>query len=437
MRALLRSPLGVATLLGLVLALPSQAVNDDGCEPSEDGSLWSWCGSLYVAGLYHDNAYFGSEDQPKADDGDAYRWIEPFGRVQIDRWFGDKVRASFAVGLAATLGEDYYGVKNDITAHLMLAHVAAEDIGGSGVDLTVGRQSIVIGDGFLIGDGLYDDLVALWTLPFSHWDAVRVDWGRGGFASTAMVAHLSDTFGPQDGVVYGVDLGWSWGDTEDAEDEPGSNVAASWFGRSDDGPSDNDAEVVSVRARIPVGPVTLGGEFAREFGTIGSADLEGTGFHADVRWDMPFATEPYIRGRYISFSGDDPETVEDEGWYNWFYSPNDWGEWYIGNITGSLLLDNTDEDVIWLEGGFAPNDAWLVRLFLFDISVDTGAWLGVPDLAGERFSREANLVADWEVRDDLFLQFGLSAADPGPAGTAGYGGDETSYDALFNVTWEF
>ena len=137
-----------------------------------------------------------------------YGWFETVGRVGLSYAFSDHVSVSAGVAGVFTLNDDPFGVSDDGTALVESAKLAVTDLFTPGLDLTIGRQDLKIGDGFLIQDGYADHKGAVWSIPLTFWDAARVDYRRGDFAGTVLAAKLSSSFG-YDGQLYGLDFAWT------------------------------------------------------------------------------------------------------------------------------------------------------------------------------------------------------------------------------------
>ncbi len=163
---------------------------------------------------------------------------------------------------------------------------------------------------------------------------------------------------------------------------------------------------------------------------------DASAWNAAVRWTLPSEFESYLRLRYAFFSGDDPGTEDQEGYYSWFYGKDGWSEWYIGELVGSTLNDNTDEKVLWLEGAWSPSDVLILRALVHRIWVDTGAYHEVPEGAGNEFADELDLNFEWTINDSWGLWGYLGWARPLDAAKASYGDDSFLGGAVV-LDWTF
>jgi hypothetical protein len=293
-----------------------------------------------------------------------------------------------------TLATDYYGTNNAGDGRVDQLAAGCENLGGSGFSMTLGRQDLKVGDGFIIGDGFADSKAALWNIPLNFYDGLRADLAQGPWHATAFGVRLSPSYAGEGqtvkGFLAGGELGWSAGEDR--------SLAVGWFQREDDGTENLDARAVSVRGALGLCCLRLGGEFVQQFGQQGTTDLEGRGGHAEATWSFAAAGEPYAQLQYLQFSGDDPATPEDESYQPWQYRWNDWSQWYVADLVGSTLLANSDTRIWKLELGWAPCEKSNLRLLLHRLDLDSGAsWGGLPTGVGRGFADEADLVVDREL----------------------------------------
>lgn len=428
------------TIRRLVPALVLTAVLAAGAAAEEEAKpekKLTFSGEVGLNAYLLRGAYFGSADQPAADG--EYGWLESIARANLSWSISDHVSLDAGVAGLFTLSADPFGLDDDGTAVVESARLAVTDLFTPGLDVTLGRQALKIGDGFLVQDGYYDEKADVWSIPLTFWDAARVDYRRGAFAGTALAAKLSSTYG-YDGAMYGFDLAWLPGgkaaDPDAAEEEPKTYVGLSGFAREDGGEADDDARVLSLRGSVPIGPFTFAGEYALQGGRRAGVAAAGEAWHADARWDLPVARAPYLSASFLHFSGDDPATADDENFLWRHYSSEDWSHYYLGEVVASSLLVNTDLNVLKLEAGLELGRAVSLRLFYLDLGSDTGAYWEVPEGAGDSLATEWDAVATWTPNDatEIWLLFGQ--ARPGRAGEALWGPDTSN---LFSAgfSWSF
>lgn len=346
-------------------------------------------GSLTLVSFVAQKAYFGAASyQPAAATNSDYRWYESVARLGMDLEPAEGVTGRIGLVGSATVGMDYYGGQDLNQLIVDNAWIGIARLGVENLSVILGRQDVVIGDGFVIGDGYYDSGAALWSIPLNFWDALRLKYADEQWDATAMLANLSTSYGQQEGVLGGGDVSYT---------APGGITGAfGYWKRSDSGPSDNDAAVATVRAGLPFGMLQVNGELALESGTVGGLDQKGEAYHADLIYQLDPDRGTYLKGSYLHYSGDDPGTVENEGYQSWHYLWYDWSQYYLGELIGSTLLFNSDQNVIKGEFGFKPSDSTLLRVFLLNFSLDTGESFGGLPAGGDKgFANEINVVLDY------------------------------------------
>jgi hypothetical protein len=391
---------------------PAEAADSEDSE----AKVFSWNGDLKIAGLAQRGQYFGSPDQPSPDG--KYAWSE--GALMLEAHWRPADWVHFDVAGAATwtIGDDAYGTGSEAQFLFYRALVEFADIGGSGVGVTIGRQDLGIGSGLVISDGFRSEKAALWLNPIWFFDAVKVDWdGESGLGASGYAFLLDRTTGePENGYGWGAELRWQ-------VLEEGPEVAFDYVARHDTSATDNDARAAWLRSTLPFGPVTFGGDYVWEFGRIGGVPYDAGAWYAYLKWSLPTELDNYFTLHYAFFSGDDPATPEQEGYFSWYYGDADWSQWFIGDIVGSTLNDNTDEKTLWLEAAWTPIEPLLLRAYLHRMWVDTGAYHGVPEGVGKEFADEVDLTAEWTISERFDLWGVIGWARPLEAARAVYGDD--------------
>ena len=343
---------------------------------------------------YHvvNHAYFGADFGVTPDASKrSFNWGEGFTRLRANQRLGPGASVSLGGVAMGTAGTDYYGVKDKSDGLLDQLAVSVSGLGNSGLSLVAGRQDLQVGDGFVIGDGYLDTRAALWNIPLTFYDAGRADWQRGPWKALAFGARLSpslriDNLSPK-GVVWGAEAAWSPAETR--------TLAAAWFQRADDGDTQLDARAGSIRGTWSAGPGSIAGEAVFEGGKQAGVSLKGRGGHLGVSIARETRFKPRAKLEYFLFTGDDPATAANEGYYPWNYRWTDWSTFYVADLMGSTLVTNSDSRIWMLEVGCEPRANTGVRLLLHRIDLDTGAsYGGLPDGAGHGFADELDAVVD-------------------------------------------
>jgi hypothetical protein len=379
------------TMGGMARAEDAPAA-DEPVTPVPLGTSWT----LEGTGSYHfvEHPYFGDGDRR---DG----WGEGFTRGRLNH--GTPQGVWFSVGGVAmgTRGKDYFGVKDVGDGRIDQLAVGFSKIGDTGLSAVIGRQDIVVGDGFLIGDGFYDTKAALWNIPLNFYDGVRVDWKGPQAHALALGVNYSRSYLNGDksvpGFIYGGEVGW------DPEEE--ANLAVGFFTRHITEFDDlDDTHALSLRGSYGIEGLTASGEFVLESGQFLGIDLAGRGGHAALAWAGEGAYKPTAGLEYFYFSGDDPDTDDKIEFYvPWQYRWSDWSHYYVGDLLASTVGTNTNRAIWMLQLGATPREGTGVRLFAhrFDMARETslyGPFYPSEDKA-KSFAYEYDLVVDQSFGD--------------------------------------
>lgn len=414
-----------AAVLCGVLAMGASAQD----KPAGETPALTFGGDIGMVNFAVGNAYFGSQAFQPSGAGDAnYLWNETVSRFHVDAKISDSISGSLEVVGLLTAGKDYYGIRNKATGIIDQANIAFDKIAGTGFSAKIGRQDIVVGDGFIVGDGYYDHAAALWTMPLNFWDAVRGDYAKGPFHAMAMLARLSRSYGPQKGDLYGMDFSYKSGPLR---------IGVDHFRRNDTGLTNNDAHVTSLRWSGSISRVTFSGEYAWERGVIRDVPLRANAYHSDLYLHFGQWKNAYIKMSYLHFSGDKANTHADEQYYPWNYQWGDWSLYYMGDIIGSTLLFNSDENINLAEFSMKPTQKTRLRIFLENFRLDTGSSFGsLPPGAGKNFATELDLILD-HANSDHFSWWVLGGyARPESAAKALVGSRKT-YEVLLGLSANF
>ncbi len=397
-------------------------------------------GSLYEYYLWEDNAYF---DQNRSD-----RFLESTARLGVEAQLLNNLVLNLGIlGEAVTGDYDEYtqAADDDWNMEMELANFVASDIFNLPLTLTIGRQNIGFGDGFLIYD-FYSDQRAVWTGSMRSLYAVKVTYAPkdnltiDAFAGEADRDYTSYETYMKDFVTYtgrrnifGVNTHYE-GKSSDIWD-------FGIFYKNDESSLDSDTLALSLRASIDnflIPDLKIESEFVPEFGTTkvlnGALSTSETtrrafGGHLDFIYNFKHVKfSPFIRVAYNYFPGDDPDSSGTvESFDPMFYGFKDWGKWYVGSIN-SYNVFNTNERAAVFEAGLSPSATTSLRIQYTDINLDRENNAN----AGKRFSREWNLIYDWFPNDYFFCGVELGFAQPLKAARVYAGDDE---DTLEVVTW--
>ncbi|MFH1318852.1 MAG: hypothetical protein ABIH71_07540 [Candidatus Omnitrophota bacterium] len=393
-------------------------------------------GSLYEYYLFEDNAYF---DQNRSD-----RCLESTARLGVKVQPLDNLKLNLGVvGEAVTGDYDEYtaAANDDWNFEFEFANFTADNLFDLPLSLTLGRQNLEFGDGFLIYD-FYADTRAIWTGSIRSLYAVRTTYTpEDNLTIDAFAGEIDEDCTSyeafmKDGVTYqgrrnifGVNTNYK-GKKKDIWD-------LGVFYKNDESSLDSDTLVLSLRGSVPdflIPGLKVEGEFVPEFGTtkiqnggLSTQEHNRTSFGGHLDFTYKFKDvklSPYINVGYRYFPGDDPDTGKVESFDPMFYGSNDWGKWFIGNINGFNVF-NTNERAVAFETGINPSATTSLRLLYVDVNLDRE---NNAD-AGKRFSREWNLIFEWFPNEHFFYGAEFSIAHPLKAAKVYAGDDENTLEA--------
>jgi hypothetical protein len=397
------------------------------------GSLWEY----YIS---QDSSYFGKTS--------SYA-LESIAKIGVEAKLNEKISANILLTAQNAVGDpvDYSGVAiDDWVVEPELANLVYKNILDVPLSLTLGRQNLKYGDGFLICDG-YPDPKAAWSAPITSFYAVKAAYEKGpirleGFAAMpdqdykSYETYLTDaTIRTGRRILYGTNLRFE-------KDKYGIWDLGVFF-KDDDSVLQSDTLAISQRVSYPfdfwpnskvLPHLTVEGEIVEEAGrtkvknhalTDSKHDRSTIAGHIDTKLSftkLPFS--PYLKESYIYLPGDDPHTDKNEAFDPMFYGFDCAGKWLIGDIN-SWSLSNYDERVIMTEVGLSPTKNTLLRGQYFYLTLDRQITAG----AGKRWSHEVNIILDYFPNDRFFsgIQFGYAHPLKAARGYAGDDQDTTEF----------
>jgi hypothetical protein len=365
--------------------------------------------------------YFGT-----ADSRDT--WGEGFQHMRVNGGGSDGLWFSVCGLVMMTAGTDYYGTHDAGDGRFDQLEAGMANVAGTGVNVIAGRQDLVLGDGFLVGDGYVDRRAALWNIPLNFYDALRVDWKDAKWHALAFGANLSPSFGSNGlyprGEMYGVEAG--------ATPVEGADVTATFLKQDDSHATDMNATAYALRASWPVGTSTLSGEVVAEGGTYGRADLRGKGGHLKFVAPVKARWSPVATGEYFYFSGDDPNTPQNEGYYPWQFRWNDWSTYYVGDLLASTVVTSSNMQILRVQLGATPREGTGVRVLAHRMDRARATEAG----SSKAFAYEYDLVVDQALGPHWNAWVMGGYATPLDAAKAELGA-ETTGQVFASVSWKF
>ena len=383
-------------------------------------------------------------------------FVQPIAYLSYDNILGGQVYGAFGLIASAGRGDgdptgftDGHGEDIDMEdAYLGWAG----SLGDIGVDLTYGKQDVHIGTDFIFGIGHVDqgDEGTYWIAPRYAFERVgRLSLDNlymEGLRTDIIYLEGDQTQADTDIALINLeyhhdglgDVGFLFGTVLHAD---GAGSGPATFVANPNHRKDMD--ILNFRAHgNPLASMMPNWFFAFEYAgqqkdgesaTTGVADpeVDAEAYYLDIGYnfvDWPWA--PAVTARNANFSGDDPNTAEDEAYDGLYYGFTNWGTWFIGEVTGEYILFQSNFNVNMLMVQAAPYDNLFLTASYFDFNIEEpGA--GVDD----DFGQEINLIADWAVNDNMSITGAYGILQPGGNAEATFGGNDDNFEVLEVGAW--
>ena len=335
-------------------------------------------GDIDIKGIWQsDYNIYGSSDQPKVND-----YLMTITRLYVEASLTDNVSAMVRVlndrDWSAIRAPQSWTSGNDV--ELDLAYLKLSDMYGYPFSLTIGRQELKYGEGFLVGDGVrfgQEGNSYYEYGPRKAFDAIKLEWDYAPHKIDLFTAKIYETSDQPHPYNYDCDLyGADW------------NYDGGVYGLWDfalfyvkESPDDFDQYSASIRGegnipQVSSGTLALKGEIVKQWGQVGDpgdkVDIDAWGGYAEGQYtfDNPYA--PYFGAGYIFMSGDNRNTKKDEQFFAPFEDEK-YGE--IAEVMYGFYLTGFDTNIsnasIWkLSGGFNPTQATNVDLTFYNYTAD-------------------------------------------------------------------
>jgi len=344
-------------------------------------------GDIVIRGIYRDNIDFLEADGGTKDVGS---WTMTQIRVYFSAELTDNV-----FGMVRVINErdwdawkrgQYCPNMEENNIELDLAYIKVVDLLTPGLTLTLGRQEILLGKGFVVGNRYYDGTDLMCSSGYRKFaapdltarkafDAVRADYEVGMYplTLTAFGAKINDDLpgysssheGERDTDLRGLNARFDIADNATIESYV-LNVREKQDVRSVDiwtfGVR-GDHEVLSVPG------LAYSAEMAWQFGDLPGSEKEAKGYAGTLDVNYAFANpyEPKLGLAYTIYSGDKDSSDSDyKAWIPMF--PDNLGD-TIGRLTYAKLLtwgmSPTNLSVPKIYGSMKPAEKHTVSLSVF------------------------------------------------------------------------
>lgn len=395
---------------------------------------------------YDSNPWFGSVINPNFSNDTDASYGETFSRVRFTAtksvgWA--ELSGQFAPYFAETIGQDFYGVyDNEDNIGIDQAWLKFGKLWGSPINLTLGRQDIKVEKWFIMGDG-EDQGAANWLYFHSSFPfAAKLDGDFGALKGSLFYAQADDYVkdwedlfvggAESDVSVTGLTLHYDINEKmfiygglfmKDEESEADGGVG-----------NEDDTTAFDIGFDVTFAGLQLEGEYVHETGDSGidgNIDRDADGFFVSGTYRFGTKMEPYVRAMMVSFSGDDPNSSDNENYDPMFFDFMTWNRWIIGELVGEAQLPNTNKNDLIFEAGFSPFAPMTVSLMYIKHELDEKAACVYAPVNFDEWANEWNLFIDWPVGDHLFTSTAIGYVQPNDAAKSLFGTDDAFFAQLF------
>ncbi len=364
-------------------------------------------GDVLVRGFYRDSFTMSAETGTSED------WLETTARLGITWPLTDHIE-----GVVRLISESDWGGELEASTEVEvdLAYVVIEELGGSTAAFTIGRQEMMMGEGFLVARNSADSARTHYEQGVrKSFDAIRGDW----------------VFGPYELLVGFMKVEEGLADAKDDVNVFLANLSYDYrgTGRFDFGAvyknDETDAsDVVALTVRgegdlMSVPGVSLRGELVPQWGEVNATqDLSAFGGYGELRYELIDNIHvPFILVRYTLLSGEEgPEGIGDSEEFDPMYEDMYYG--HINNVNTDLGL-NTNATIIQVAVGCRIREKLAIELSYFDFTLSEVGVSGSDD-----YGSEIDLELAYQQSERV--EFGLAAGRFEPGATLAFLGNESA-----------
>ncbi|MCM8825181.1 MAG: alginate export family protein, partial [Candidatus Omnitrophica bacterium] len=266
-------------------------------------------GDIVVKGIYRNNF----DLQKSGKDGNSYLYTG--ARVYVSAELSDNVSA-----MVRFINERDWAAFSR-TLDTDLAYIKVSDLIVPGLNLTVGRQEIQMGDGLVVGSQYNASNNPTGSNYYDYglqkaFDAIKLDYAftAAPVTLTAFKAKIEENYSGNDKDLYGLDVVIS-----------AENVGINPYyvcQTLSNTPASNVLSTAGIRATwAPMEALSISGEYAKQFGsdktTTGNPDYEGWALVLGASYKFETNMSPVVSAMYADFSGQKASSAPTDDRKNW------------------------------------------------------------------------------------------------------------------------
>ena len=330
------------------------------------------------------NSYFNADGGfDVGTDGSHDQFTEQYTAVSVNADFTDDVSAHITFNHYGNWGEDNYEYE-DSSIDLYEANIVLEDA-FAGVDLKIGRQEVLLGSEFLVGN---ENTASF----FQHqsFDGIRADYGADAWHVSIATLKLVENDAFSTNVDNDVDFNFIYGTYTGIENH---TIDAYVMQLREGIPGNDNDELLTIGARAAgnFGNFDYELEIATQSGDNGSGtDYEGDALNLEVGYSFDTNMQPRVFAGYTTFSGSD-----DEEGFNRLFSDWEYSEFFIGSISNMNIM----------RLGVSANVTEKIGLsgVISDFEIDESA-----GIANNGLGTEIGLYATYQYSEDVAVEVGAA-----------------------------
>ncbi len=283
------------------------------------------------------------------------------------------------------------------------------------LDVSVGREQYVLGNGKLLMDGAAEG-----GSRGGYWSNARKAFAFSAIGRVTPGPHRAEVFYLDKDELREAESGTRlWGANYELSIGEATTLGASYLRFSADPevrPDRDGLHVFNVRAYgAPIAAVPdLSAEF--EYASERNSEarrsnawtLKGAYLFSSARW------APQFSYRYAWFQGDDPESEASEAFDPLLPGFSDWGSWWQGEIAGEYFLGNSNLISHQIRAHVDPTERLGGGLSLYQCKFDQPGAIG-PEVTSRDVAFEIDLYVDWALNQNVTVSLVGAFADPGTA----------------------
>jgi hypothetical protein len=297
------------------------------------------------------------------------------------------------------------------------------------VDLSFGGQEFSVGDGFIIGDGNFNqggENGQYWTGAFAAWrNSAILKINTEPVRADAFWLRTDKDF--RDGRVAGINL-------ETTTAETIGTFGFMYLEVLQGGAFNLDGidawNLRGAEVKVPGLPgVELFGEWVLQRGSdeqAGGRDNQAVGWYLEGQYTfgaLPWT--PRLSYRYARMSGDELDTPENEEYRGLYFTifRRDWDTWYQGEIAGEYHLFNQNQVTRMVKLKTFPHPQWALGLWYYRHSLEEPQYFGRV-VSDTDWADEINLGVEHFVGSRFYGYVGIAWSTPDTAAREIFGGDD-------------